>query len=351
VPRRPSSPVPRIPARRYVLGAGAALLLPFGGLVRAARPLRIFHVMSFDSPWRWTDGQLAGFKEALGSSDAEYRVFQLDVKRNSTPEAKETVGRAAREIIDSWQPDLVYTSDDDAQTFVTRYYVNTKTPFVFSGVNKDAPAHGLQGARNIAGVLEREHFVETARLLQTLRPQIKRFAVITDQGQYWPNVIERIRAGLPHLAGTTLAAVDTVRTFDEYKQKVAAYPVVADAVFYLGIFTLADTNGKNVPYQEVQRWTAENSTLPDASFWIDRIHYGVLASVTVSEREQGRAAGRLAHAILVDGKEPASLPMQPTLKGNPAISLARARQLQIDVSSSLLLTSEVVTDFEWKKHA
>ncbi len=25
------------------------------------RPLRILHIMSFDSPWRWTDGQLAGF--------------------------------------------------------------------------------------------------------------------------------------------------------------------------------------------------------------------------------------------------------------------------------------------------
>jgi ABC-type uncharacterized transport system substrate-binding protein len=341
----------RTRSRRSFLSAGAAFFLPFGVLAAGARPLRILHVMSFESPWRWTDGQFAGFKETLGDVDAEYRVLQMDVKRNSTPEAKEMVGRDARELIEAWKPDLVYTTDDDAQAFVTRHYANSKTLFVFSGVNKDAAAHGLQGATNVAGVLEREHFVETARLLQRLQPKIRRLAVITDYGQYWADVIERIRAGLPQLPGLTLAAVDRVKTFDEYKRKMAGYPAVADAVLYLGIFTLADANGKNVRYQDVQRWTVDNCSLPDASFWIDRIHHGVLASVTVSEREQGRAAGRLARAILVDGKAPASLPMEPTLKGNPAINLARARQLRIDVASSLLLTSEVVTDFEWNKRA
>jgi ABC-type uncharacterized transport system substrate-binding protein len=53
-----------------------------------------------------------------------------------------------------------------------------------------------------------------------------------------------------------------------------------------------------VPYQAVQRWVAEHSLLPDASFWIDRVHHGTLVSMTVSELEQGRAAGRLARAIL-----------------------------------------------------
>jgi len=351
VVRRSVSIAPRALSRRSLLGAGAALLLPFGVRAGGSRHLRILHIMSFESPWRWTDGQFAGFKEALGDVDAEYRVFQMDVKRNSTPEAKERIGRDARALIESWKPDLVYTSDDDAQAFVTRHYANAKPFFVFSGVNKDAAAHGLQGATNVAGVLEREHFVETARLLQSLKPTIKRFAVISDLGQYWANVIERIRAGLPMLPGATLAAVDRVKTFDEYKQKLAGYPAFADAVVYLGIFTLADASGTNVRYQDVQRWTVENSALPDASFWIDRVHHGVLASVTVSEREQGRAAGRLAHAILVEGKAPVSLPMEATLKGNPAINLARARQLRIDVASSLLLASEVVIDFEWNKRA
>jgi hypothetical protein len=32
-----------------------------------------------------------------------------------------------------------------------------------------------------------------------------------------------------------------------------------------------------VPYQEVLKWTAENSRLPDLGFWVDRVHYEHLA--------------------------------------------------------------------------
>jgi ABC-type uncharacterized transport system substrate-binding protein len=60
----------------------------------------------------------------------------------------------------------------------------------------------------------------------------------------------------------------------------------------------------------VLKWTAANSRLPDFGFWIDRVHYGTLAAMTVSEREQGLAAGRLARAILIERKSPSKLPMQ-----------------------------------------
>jgi len=38
-------------------------------------PIRILHVMSYHSPWRWTDGQFDGFKAGLGDVPAEYRVL------------------------------------------------------------------------------------------------------------------------------------------------------------------------------------------------------------------------------------------------------------------------------------
>lgn len=321
----------------------------FGDVPGQDRPFRILHVMSFDSPWRWTDGQFSGFKEGIGDVKAEYQVFQMDIKRNSSQEAKDQKGREARALIESWKPDLVYTSDDDAQSYVARHYANQPLPFVFSGVNKEPREHGIDGASNVTGVLEQEHFVESVKLLQAILPKVRRLAVVSDKSPHWTPVIARIRSAMERLPDTTLAAVDQVDTYDEFKEKVTAYPAIADAVVYLGIFTLADRDGKNAPYQDVQRWVSQNSKLPEISFWIDRIYYGVLASVTVSEREQGLAAGRLARAILVDGKSPASLPIQPTVKGHPAISLARARQLGIKVSSSLLLSSEVVTSFDWDK--
>lgn len=311
-------------------------------------PYRILHIMSYHSPWRWTDGQLEGFKEGMGGVPAQYRVFQMDSKRHSAREAKEQKGREARAVIESWKPDLVYTSDDDAQEFVSVYYVDKDLPFVFSGVNKDPDSYGFTGARNITGVLEQEHFVESVKLLQAVAPGARRIAVVLDDAQMWDPVQARMRERLKQLPGVRIVAWDTIRTWDEFQQKMKAYPTAADAVALIGIFNFKDARGKNVPYQEVLRWTAQNSRLPDFGFWVDRVHFGTLAAVTVSEREQGRAAGRIAREILVRGKSPAAIPMVPTAKGIPVISLARANKLGLKVRSGVLLSAEVIEKFEWE---
>jgi ABC-type uncharacterized transport system substrate-binding protein len=339
--------------RRSFLGACFASALAMGPArvlaqdAAGPRP-KILYVMSYHSPWRWTDGQLQGFREALGVP-ADFRVFQMDTKKNSTPEAMAAKGREAMALVESWRPDLVYTSDDDAQEHFARHYAGKALPFVFSGVNRDPKVYGFEGSPNVTGVLEREHFVESVRLLQSIVPGAKRLAVVLDDSPMWGPVVERMRASLPSLAGTEVVAWDTIRTFDEYKAKVAAYPERADAIALIGIFNFRGAGGRNVPYQEVLRWTAEHSTLPDLGFWIDRVHFGTLCAVTVSEREQGLAAGRMARAILVDGASASALPMRPTTKGLPVISLARARQLRIPVKSGLLLSAEVVESYQWQR--
>jgi hypothetical protein len=49
----------------------------------------------------------------------------------------------------------------------------------------------------------------------------------------------------------------------------------------------------------------------------------------------------------VDGKSPSSFAMSPTAKGSPTISLARARKLGIKLTSTMLLSAEVIEKFEW----
>jgi ABC-type uncharacterized transport system substrate-binding protein len=329
----------------------ATLALPNAAAAQAAQKAsyKILYVMSYHSPWRWTDGQLDGFKEGMAGLPSEYRSFQMDTKQNSTREAKERKAREARALIESWQPDLVYTSDDDVQEHLAVHYVGKQLPFVFSGVNKDPSTYGFTGSRNVTGVLEHEHFVESVKLLQALAPGARRIVAVFDDAQMWHPVIERMRGGVAQLPGVEIVAFDTIRTWDEYKKKMLDYPTKADAVALIGIFNFKDAQGKNVPYQDVLRWTAENSSLPDLGFWIDRVHYGTLAAVTVSEREQGVAAGRIARQILAEGKPASSFPMRPTVRGTPVISLARANKLGLKVKSSVLLSAEVIDRFEWER--
>ncbi|MDX1425471.1 MAG: ABC transporter substrate binding protein, partial [Kiloniellales bacterium] len=123
-----------------------------------------------------------------------------------------------------------------------------------------------------------------------------------------------------------------------------------DAIGILGIFTYTDQQGNNVLYGDVLRWTADNSRLPDFSFWLDRVDYGTLCAVGVSGYQQGYVAGGLARRILVNGEKPSAIPMRPTMKGEPWVNLARMRRLDLPYRSTPLLSSRVVTTFRVITH-
>jgi len=315
----------------------------------STQKFRVLHIMSYHSPWKWTDDQLAGFKEAFNGVDVEYKVFQMDTKRQSSQEWIDNVTNEAKDLIDSWKPDLIYTNDDNAQKYVMKDYVGTETPHVFSAVNSDPSVYGFAGSSNVAGVMEEEHSIETINLLREIVPEVKKIAVVFDEGATWPAVKERMEGRIAdELSDIEVVSWDTISSFEDFKKKMNGYQATVDAVGLIGIFTFKDENGTNVPYEEVLQWVAENSDLPDFSFWADRISYGTLCAMTVSGYEQGLEAGKIAKGILVDGEEPSSFPFEPTVKGEPCISLARANALNISIKSDLLLVAEIIDSFVWE---
>lgn len=308
---------------------------------------KILHIMSYHSNWKWTDDQLQGFQEALTDQSVEYKIFQMDTKNHSDEAWKQGKSQAARKLIASWQPDLVYTNDDSAQKYITAHYINSDIPFVFSGVNATPESYGFDKANNITGVLEQEHSLQTLRLLRQLAPNVKRIAIFLDDGLTWPRVVKRLREDLKALPEIEVVSWDTIKTFEEYKQKVMMYQKTVDALGSLGIFSYKDKTGKNVPYQEVLRWTVENSQLPDFSFWHNRVKAGTLCAVAVSGYEQGFNAGEIARKILVEGVKPKDIAIKFTRKGEPLVNLARLRRLDLPMNATPLLSSQVITDIRW----
>lgn len=232
--------------------------------------------MSYHSQWQWqwTDGQLQSFQEAMRGVPADYKVFQMDTKNNRTTEAKEKKGKEARDLIDEWKLDLVYTSDDEAQEYVAKCYVNKDTSFVFSGVNADPTLYGLTGSRNNTGVVEQEYFAESVRLLKAIALDVKRIAAVFDDASIRDLVMKRMEEKAGELPGVRFVAWDVIRTFEEFTQKIRDYPGQADANALIGIFSFKDENGRNVPYQDVLKWMVGNSHLSDFSFWGDRPSHG-----------------------------------------------------------------------------
>ncbi|MCF8108854.1 MAG: hypothetical protein K9J81_07665 [Desulfohalobiaceae bacterium] len=312
-------------------------------------PFKVLYLMSYHMPWEWTEDQLKGFKDRLKGLDVHYKTFAMDTKRKSSPDWIEKVSRQALERIAEWQPNLIYATDDNAQKYVISRLVGTDVPVVFSGVNGDPEDYGFVGAENITGVLERAHIVQTVKLLQKIVPGVSRLAVIVDSDPTWNGVLERMKQKLAReCPEIEVSYWDVLQTYAQYQDKILAYQDEVDGIGLLGIHAFTDNNGENVPWREVLQWTAKHSSLPDFSFWKDRVGYGTLAVVYVSGYEQGLAAGRMARGILAEGRSPSSYPIRPTVKGQPVISLARAWDLGIKIESTLLLTSKLVTEYAWE---
>lgn len=331
---------------RVAVGAAALMLqLP----AAPAEPLKILHVMSYRSDWAWNQDQLKGFMDGLGVADVTLKVVELDAKHKDQAQLK-AAAKQAVDMIQQWQPDLVYTNDDVAQAEVTTQFLNSKTPFVYSGVNKEPQDYGFDKAANVTGVLEREHFLGTLSLLRDIKPAGRlRLAIVLDDDPTWVGVAARIRQDLARRSDVEVLSWLQPKTFDEYQAALQALQGQVDAVGMLGIFRFAKADGRFADYEEVLRWTAEHSRLPDFSFWDTRVERGTLCAMTVSGIEQGRLAGRIARRILVDKVAPASIQPQPTAKGRPMISLARARRLGLAIDANVLLSAEVLPRFAWER--
>jgi ABC-type uncharacterized transport system substrate-binding protein len=303
---------------------------------------KVLHVMSYHSPWEWADSQFEGFKAALNDLNVQYDVIQMDTKQKSDETWKQQIAAEAIQAIKTRKPDLIFTSDDDAQRYVAGKYVNSPIPVVFSGVNAQPEDYGFKDAPNVAGVLERMHFAATLRLLKKLVPDVQKVVLITDNGQMWPPMIEQFKQQESQCPDIRVIGCDTIDTYKDFQKKILEYQNQADAVGFLGVFEFKNENNENVPQDEVMRWLGQNNKLPDFSFWKDRVAKGTLCAVTVSGYAQGYQAGLLAHSILIDSTKPSSHPMVPTEKGIPMLNLETANRLGIRPDAETLLAADVV---------
>ncbi|WP_316367624.1 ABC transporter substrate-binding protein [Candidatus Thiodiazotropha sp. CDECU1] len=309
---------------------------------------RILHVMSYHAFWKWNREQFQGFKSVFAGLDVEYKVVELDTKRNSNPVEIEKKVEQAKRIIDEWNPHLIYANDDNAQKYLIQDYVGSDYPIVFSAVNRDPSEYNFVGADNVTGVMEYEHIVPTIRLLRQLVPDVKRISVIVDADPTWKGVMGRMRSSVRQIPDVEITDWTLVQTLQQFQDKVMQLQDRVDAIAMLGVFNIKDENGEDVDYEKIQRWVVENSNLPDFSFWQTRVERGTLCAVAVSGYQQGFMAGKMAKKILLDGVSPREIPIQTRTEGVPMINLMRARELGIKPNVNLLLSIDAITDYTWE---
>ena len=130
------------------------ILLLYAGLFsQSAIAEKCLYISSYHPGYAWSDGVERGIRTTLDGK-CEIKQFNMDTKRNKDPEYKKKTGLEAKQLIDSWKPDIVITADDNAARYVIQaHYKDSTIPFIFCGVNWTADEYGFPYT-NVTGMVE-----------------------------------------------------------------------------------------------------------------------------------------------------------------------------------------------------
>jgi ABC-type uncharacterized transport system substrate-binding protein len=129
------------------------LVLSAHTAAQAAPPARCLYVSSYHVGYEWNDGIEQGLESVL-QGKCELKKFYMDGKRHLDSDFAKAKALEAKELIDTWKPDVVIAADDNASKYLVMPYLKDKAvAVVFCGLNWTAEPYGYP-YRNATGMIE-----------------------------------------------------------------------------------------------------------------------------------------------------------------------------------------------------
>ncbi len=275
------------------------------------------------------------------SSKAIIRRLWMDTKRQT---AKDYLAKTTADIskaIQEFKPDLIFLGDDNAANYIGNQFLDSKIPVVFWGVNNTPVKYGLvdnidRPGHNVTGVYQKTYYYESLQLLRTLAPQVRTFAVLSDDTTTG-RIHNKAIAYLNHKSQLPLKLVTIVATnsLSQWKQKALELQNRVDAFFIASSNGLRDENGLTVSNEEVARWYLKHIKIPEAAGFRYRVELGWLCAADDSGFNQGYEAVSMAHDILTKGLKPSDYPPRAPPRGPLLVNKERARFLGISLGPDM----------------
>lgn len=301
-------------------------VLPHAGLTGR----RMLLVHSYHQGYHWVDTITEGVQTALKGTGMELDIFYMDAKRHTDVAWKIDAGQRAKKRVDTFHPDIILASDDDALEYFAMSYLNTAMPIVFTGMDADPSKYGFPAA-NVTGVIERPHFKESLAMAQRLRP-IKRIAVLSCHDSTSILALGFMKQTQLDVEVAEWLMVDD---FDAWKKAVTRFNGSVDAIVIRSYQAVKKPgSAENVPPRDVARWTCEHATVPTIAFHDFEIEDGLLIGVVKSGQEYGRIPAEYCFRILT-GTPCSSLPVVMPSHGVKMFNCDTARRLGISYAGKL----------------
>jgi ABC-type uncharacterized transport system substrate-binding protein len=308
---------------------GAVSVLAFAAAVGQADAAgkydgkKVLFIDSYHQGYAWSDGTEAGVHSVLDSSGVELRIVRMNTKRKKTDEDKLAAAEMVRRTIDTFRPDVVIASDDNASKFVIKpFYKDAALPFVFCGVNWDASGYGFP-YKNVTGMVEvaavDELFAFLERLTDGRRVGYLAAEVFTAHKEQ--NNIEKT-------FGMKFAEVRYANTMAEWQ---AQYRELQGKVDILLVGNSAGTEGWDD--DAAARFVEQYSKIPSGGIHGHMSRF-VLIGYTKLAEEQGEWAAKTALRIL-DGTSPSAIPIARNTQGRLVINARIAEGLGGGVTTAM----------------
>ncbi len=270
---------------------------------------------------------------------AELKYFFMDTKKN--PGNGPAKAAEAFAIYNSFKPDAVITTDDNAQSMFVLPYLKDKvdTPIIFCGVNDDATQYGYPND-HITGVLEKKHYREGLNFAKLIVPKINKIAVIyKDNPSNTSNIgqIKREMANYPVRIVTFLS----IKSTTELRAVLAGLEDKVDALLALNLAGIEDEDGTKLNTNDCMGLVSKIWPKPTIGASKREIQAGLLCAVAKLNVEQGLLAGGMVRDIF-NGKDVKEISVTQNRNGQRMINVTTARRLGVDLKPLVLVGTSLL---------
>jgi len=292
---------------------------------------KVLYIDSYHVEYAWSADITAGIESVLGArDDIKLKIFRMDTKRHKSEFYKKKVALKTKALIDSWKPDIVIASDDNASKYLIAPYLKGGTlPVVFCGLNWDASVYGFP-ATNVTGMIEVALYQQTIDML-------RKFAR-GDRIGYLASDVVTERKALKNISKRfkTDFTVRFVKTFAELKQAFLDLQKETDLILIQECRSVLGFN-----HRDMIKFINENTMVPTGALQRYRSQYALVTFAKIG-REQGEYAARTALEIL-DGRPVQDIPVVANKKASIYLNMPLAKKLGIRFPLELIENSHLIS--------
>ena len=301
--------------------------------LKSADSKRILFIDSYHPTYSWSASIIAGARSVLETEAIEMKVFSMDSKRQTDIGSIKQKALDAKNIINSWQPDLIIASDDNASKYLIEpYYKNASLPIVFCGVNWNAASYGYP-YKNATGM-------EEISFIKPLPKQLARYAKGKRLGILSGDVLSDRKnvENYTQKAGLNFDEVIYVKNITQWKKAYLALQTEVDMLII--------ENSKSITgwdNEDMHQFILDTTQIPTGTTQARMIPYVLVGFLQVPE-EQGQYAAEIALRILA-GESPENIPIVNNQQVKATANLDVAEKLGITFEIDFLQYAET---FRWE---